>query len=113
MNVELNKAFDKELKKELNRGRRVWFLLALGVILILMVYTPVFSTTVQGETIGVSVKDRGGEPKFQLKVKLDTGKVITIIVSNDVHHISGRKVELSKTTSVVGMATYQFIQYVE
>lgn len=113
MKLELEKAFDKELKKELNKSRRKWLVLATGIILVLVIFTPVFSKSIYGETTGLTVKDRGNVSKIQMKVKLDSGKVIVILVDNNLKHLIGQKVEVSKMTSVVGMASYQFVQYVK
>ncbi len=111
MNQKLNKAFDKELKKELNRGRRVWIGVGLAILLVLAAYTPVFTETVHGETVDLTARDRGGVSNLQLKVKLKSGKEVNVFASDDVRHSTGRKVAISKATSVFGMATYQFVKY--
>ncbi len=113
MKLELEKAFDKELKKELNKSRRIWLFLAIGIILVLAIFTPIFSKSIYGETTELAVKDRSDVSKIRMKVKLNSGKVIVILVDNDLEHLTGRKVEILKMTSVAGMASYQFVQYVE
>ena len=113
MKPELEKALNKELKKEWLKSRGKWLVLGLGIVLILAVYTPVFSNTIYGQTTALTNKDRGHESKVQMKVKLDSGQEITILADKNVNHVEGERVEISKMTSVVGMATYQFIRYVE
>jgi len=113
MSLKLNKAIDKELKKERFRSARKWLLLAMGIILVLVIYTPIYSERIYGETIELTEKERTNDSKIQIKVRLDSGKVIVILVDDGFEHLTGRKVEISKMTSVAGMASYQFIQYVE
>lgn len=79
----------------------------------LVIYTPVYSERVYGKTTELTVKERANDSKIQMKAKLDSGKVIVILVDNNFEHLTGRKVEISKTASVAGMASYQFIQYVD
>ncbi|MBX2869909.1 MAG: hypothetical protein KTR18_14615 [Acidiferrobacterales bacterium] len=113
MNPELKKALDKELNKDRARRSKVWILLILGVVVVLAIYTPVFSESVVGETTAVSAKDRGGIIQIQLKVRLDSGDEIFVLVDNNPDHSPGQKVEVSKLTTVVGMASYQFIRFVD
>lgn len=113
MNLELKKAFDKELKKDRNKRRRIWLFLAVGIVLVLVIFTPIFSERVYGEATELTIKERSDISKIQMKVKLDSGKVIVILVDSKLNHITGRKVEISKMTSIAGMASYQFVQYVE
>lgn len=113
MKLELEKAFDKELKKELRKSRRIWLILAIGIIFVLVVYTPIFSKSVYGETTELVTKDRGHGSKIQMKVKLDSGKVIVVLVDDNFKHFSGQRVEITKMTSAVGLGSYQFVQHVE
>lgn len=112
MNRDLQKAFDKELKKDLNRSRRTWFLIAGSIIFVLAVFTPIFSSSVYGETVEVAVKDRSDVARTSIKVKLDSDEVVVIFVDNKYEHFIGQKVEVSKMSSAVGMASYQFTRYV-
>ena len=113
MKPELKKALDKELKKDRIRRSKIWAILVLGVVLVLAIYTPVFSERIIGETIALSVKDRGGISNVQLKVKLESGKEVFVLVDSDVDHTAGQKVEISQMKSLFGMASYQFIQHIE
>lgn len=112
MNLKLKNAIDKELRKERNKRRRIWVLLVTGLVLIMAVLTPVFSERVYGITTELATKDRSDVSKTRVKVKLDSGKVIVVMADSDLKHGTGQKVEISKMTSVAGMASYQFIQYV-
>ena len=101
------------MKKELRRGRRVWIVIGMAIVLVLAFYTPIFSQTVPGQTMQVLSQDRGGITNFQLKVKLDSGNEVVVFASPDTDHRVNAKVEITKTTSVFGMSTYQFLRYVE
>jgi len=113
MNLNKKKAIDRELRKERNKRLRIWLLLIAGLVLIMAVLTPVFSERVNGTTTELATKDRSDVSKIRVKVKLDSGKTIVVMADSDLKHVTGRKVEISKMTSVAGMASYQFIQYVE
>ncbi len=113
MNQKLNKAIDREIKKESIRRSRKWILLGLGILLVLAVYTPVFSERMTGETVGFKVDGVGNTAKIQMKIRADSGKDIAILVDKGTEQHLGRKVEISKMTSVAGMASYQFVGYLE
>ena len=84
MKRDINKAFDRELKKELKRWRRVWFLLALASVLVLLAYTPIFTETVTGAITGVEEWDRGGTSNLRINVKLKSGREATVIAQTGV-----------------------------
>ena len=109
MKRDINKAFDRELKKELNRGRRVWFLLALAIVFVLVVYTPIFNDSVPGEIIEIEEWDRGGTPSLRIKVKLETGKEVIVTKQNEYKLVTGMNVDLAESKSLFGMTTYQYI----
>ena len=109
MKRDINKAFDRELKKELNRRRRIWFLLALPIVLVLLAYTPVFNETVSGKVIEIEEWDRGGASNLRIKVKLKSGKDVSVIAQDEHTLVTGVNVELSESTSVFGMTTHQYV----
>ena len=113
MNQRLNKAIGREIKKEKIRRSWKWFVLTLGVLLVLAIYTPVFSERLIGETVGFKVDGVGNTAKIQMKIRPDSGKDISILVDKGTEQHLGRKVEISKMTSVAGMASYQFVGYLE
>ncbi len=113
MNPDRKKAIDRELRKERNKVRRRWLIVVGGFLLVLAIFTPIFSESEYGVVAGISAKEQGASAKLQMKVNLDSGKKTVILVESDPEHSPGRKVELSKMTSVAGMATYQFVRYVD
>ncbi|MEM7562296.1 MAG: hypothetical protein AAF353_04495 [Pseudomonadota bacterium] len=111
MNRDLQKAFDKELKKELNRDRRVWLFIALAIVGVLSVFTPIFSESVHGVTVEVDENDRSHVAKTRIVVKLDSGGEVAVFVDSTLDHYVDQRVEVTKMVSVVGMASYQFSRY--
>ena len=109
---ERHKAIDKAIRQERHIGLRKWIMLIIGILVVLIIYTPIFSERITGETIGFRTDDVGNVSKIEMRIKLDTGDEIAILVDKNVVEHVGRKVEISKMKSVAGMSSYQFIQYV-
>ncbi|NNC98899.1 MAG: hypothetical protein HKN85_01830 [Gammaproteobacteria bacterium] len=113
MKPDLKKALDREIRLERNRKLVKWLAVAAGVVFILAIYTPVFSERIYGQAIGLSGNDRSSTSKIQIKVKLESGKEVVLTADESLEKLAGRKVEISKMKSIFGMASYQFVQYVD
>ena len=113
MKEDQRKALDRELRRERFRGKRTWILIILGVVLVLGIYTPVLLTTLQGETIAAEARERGGSVKMELKVRLASGEVVSMIAEANEPHRAGANVEISRMRSLAGITTYQFVRYLQ
>lgn len=113
MNQDRKKAIDRELRREGLRRWRKWLFVGAGVLLVLGIYTPVFSERVTGEVTGFGEEGAGNAGRIQMRLKLDPDGKIAILVDRDLNRLVGRRVEVSRMTSVAGMASYEFIRYLD
>ncbi len=111
MKQESKKILDKQLKKD--RHFLIYGIIAFIIIIntVYILYTPMTTTTVIGNTVDSSVVTSDEKSITKLHVQLGTGEIVLVTIPGLDFYKKQAEVELSKSVSVIGNVRYEFIEY--
>ena len=113
MKQDIKDKLDKEVPKNKIKFIAIFAIPTLIIVLSFVAIFPISSTNIEGLAFKLTAKqtDNGNIPI--MLVKIESNEIIKASLPANLEYIQGKKVELIKTKTLIGAATYKVIRYVE
>ena len=113
MKQDIKDKLDKEVIKSRIKFFAIFAIPTLIIVLSFIALFPISSTNIEGLAFKLTAKqtDIGNIPI--ILVKIENNEIIKASLPVKLEYMQGKKVELTKTKTLIGAVTYKVIRYVE